>query len=55
MKKLKENVWRVITILCTVLTAYAVTMENPPSSFAWLLGMLNGFLIMAEMADEEEE
>jgi|GEM_PF-3971539 len=46
---------RVVTIGCTLLTSYTVTVENPPPSFAWLIGILNGFLIVMELAEEFEE
>lgn len=55
MKWLEKNIWRIVTIGCTLLTSYTVTVENPPSSFAWLIGVLNGFLIIMELADEFEE
>ncbi len=46
---------RVVTIGCTLLTSYTVTIEHPPASFAWLLGVLNGFLIVMELTLEFDE
>lgn len=51
----EKFVGRIVTIGCTLLTSYTVTVEQPPSSFAWLIGVLNGFLILMELADEFEE
>ena len=51
----EKFVGRTITIGCTLISIYMVTVFPLPKLGAWAMGIINGFLILVEMDTDYDE
>ena len=61
VKKIRDKigeekfVWRVIVGGCTFLSTVVLMTTEAPRSLVWMMGMLNGFLLIEQLNNEFEE
>lgn len=63
--KLLKKIWdkageerfvgRVATIGCTMLTLWTLLIGDVPTTGAWAMGVINGFMILVQIDSEFEE
>ena len=46
---------RVVTVGCTLITLFVLLVGDVPTTGAWLMGVLNGFMILTQVIYEFEE
>lgn len=51
----EKFVGRVATVGCTVLTLWTLIMGEVPTTGAWAMGVINGFMILVQVDGEFEE